>query len=495
MAQLLRKAPVLLLQQDSEVLRLQQRLAAGRRVGGVLRRRLGSATSTEPAAPPLPAQAFLGLTCRRRAQREQQQRQQDQQGSVARPSGRLDSSGSPAAASVASPSSSASSSGPATPGALPRWRRMLAVGRYIFLTARSEQPQATAATGALRSKRPVGQPSALSATTPRLRRLLRLRPAALLSDQKASQVATEEKPAPIIPEPLLPEDEEVVHPLRRLMTASRRVLLPSGRLVSDAPPLLSDTVALQPTAPLGFSFSAAGLLFPYHLGVVACLEDHGFMLDNTPLAGSSAGALVCGTVAAGIGVKRGMDMTKVLAADCRANGTRHRLGAVLRRVLEDVLPENAHELVAGRIRVAVTDVFYTPRGVLLSHFNSRQDLIDALVTSCHIPSYLAPQFFTLFRGRYCVDGAVTAFMPDTTGQRTIRVSPFPASQMRMSNVQISPDNNPQIARVPVLELLQYALVPPEDAMLDKFHDDGYQDALVWVKAEQALRKGETIQVS
>ncbi|KAL4580947.1 hypothetical protein LXL04_017153, partial [Taraxacum kok-saghyz] len=49
----------------------------------------------------------------------------------------------------------------------------------------------------------------------------------------------------------------------------------------------------------GFSFSAAGLLFPYHLGVAKFLIEKGYIKDTTPLAGSSAGAIVCAVVASG----------------------------------------------------------------------------------------------------------------------------------------------------------------------------------------------------
>ncbi|KAJ0781097.1 putative patatin-like phospholipase domain-containing protein [Helianthus annuus] len=49
----------------------------------------------------------------------------------------------------------------------------------------------------------------------------------------------------------------------------------------------------------GFSFSAAGLLFPYHLGVAKLLIEKGYIKETTPLAGSSAGAIVCAVVASG----------------------------------------------------------------------------------------------------------------------------------------------------------------------------------------------------
>ena len=42
---------------------------------------------------------------------------------------------------------------------------------------------------------------------------------------------------------------------------------------------------------IGFSFSPGGFLFTYHLGVLEALAEHGYINEETPLAGSSAGAL------------------------------------------------------------------------------------------------------------------------------------------------------------------------------------------------------------
>jgi len=53
--------------------------------------------------------------------------------------------------------------------------------------------------------------------------------------------------------------------------------------------------------------------------------------------------------------------------------------------LRRLLPADIHERCSGRAFVAVTTVFPRPRGLLVSEFSSRDDLIAALLTSCHIP--------------------------------------------------------------------------------------------------------------
>ncbi|KAJ6706574.1 hypothetical protein OIU79_011086 [Salix purpurea] len=169
----------------------------------------------------------------------------------------------------------------------------------------------------------------------------------------------------------------------------------------------------------GFCFSAAGLLFPYHLGVAHLLIEKGYIKENTPLAGSSAGAIVCAVIASGASMQEALTATKVLAEDCRLRGTAFRLGAVLRDVLEKFLPDDIHVRCNGRVRVAVTQILWRPRGLLVDQFDSKEDLINAVVTSSFIPGYLAPRPATIFRNRLCIDGGLTLFMPPTSAAQTV----------------------------------------------------------------------------
>lgn len=230
----------------------------------------------------------------------------------------------------------------------------------------------------------------------------------------------------------------------------------------------------------GFSFSAAGLLFPYHLGVAQCLIEKGYITENTPLAGSSAGAIVCAVIASGASMQDALKATKELAEDCRLNGTAFRLGAVLRGVLDKVFPDDVHVRANGRIRVAITQVFRSPRALLVDQFDSKEDLIDAVFTSSFIPGYLAPRPVTVFRKRICVDGGLTLFMPPTSADKTVRVCAFPVSQLGLQGIGISPDCNPE-NRASARQLFNWALEPADDDVLDELFDLGYRDANVWTE--------------
>lgn len=230
----------------------------------------------------------------------------------------------------------------------------------------------------------------------------------------------------------------------------------------------------------GFSFSAAGLLFPYHLGVAQCLIERGYITENTPLSGSSAGAIVCAVIASGESMKEALRATKVLAEDCRSKGTAFRLGGVLRGVLEKFLPDDVHIKASGRIRVAITQVFRSPRALLVDQFDSKEDLINAVFTSSFIPGYLAPRPVTIFRNRICIDGGLTLFMPPTCADNTIRVCAFSLSRLGLQGIGISPDCNPE-NRASARQLLNWALEPADDDILDELFDVGYRDASVWTE--------------
>lgn len=230
----------------------------------------------------------------------------------------------------------------------------------------------------------------------------------------------------------------------------------------------------------GFSFSAAGLLFPYHLGVAKLLIEKGYIKETTPLAGSSAGAIVCAVVASGASMQEALDATKILAQDCRLSGTAFRLGAVLREILEKFLPDDAHIRCNGRVRVAVTQILWRPRGLLVDQFDSKEDLINAVFTSSFIPGYLAPRPATLFRNKLCIDGGLTLFMPPTSAAQTVRVCAFPASRLGLQGIGISPDCNPENRATP-RQLFSWALEPAEDDILDRLFEQGYTDAAMWAQ--------------
>ena len=191
------------------------------------------------------------------------------------------------------------------------------------------------------------------------------------------------------------------------------------------------------------------MIFPYHVGAWQVLRERGLMTPDTPVAGASAGALVAAMHACGIAPDDGNRILLGILRDCRDNGVVGRVGAVLERALRDNLPDDAHvRCSGGKLHVSITAPFLIPldnavndgrsvdrvgfnRGPvaldneMVSSFDTRDDLIGALLASCHIPVYCGWPA-RMYRGRYRVDGGWTRLTPTPPGStRAVSVASFP----------------------------------------------------------------------
>ena len=86
---------------------------------------------------------------------------------------------------------------------------------------------------------------------------------------------------------------------------------------------------------VGFSFSVAGLLFPYHLGVAEELKKAGQIQAGTPLAGASGGALAAAFTALDLEPEIALSATCRICDNIRASqkSSRGQLGRFLRQEL------------------------------------------------------------------------------------------------------------------------------------------------------------------
>lgn len=231
------------------------------------------------------------------------------------------------------------------------------------------------------------------------------------------------------------------------------------------------------------------------------MADLGLITPSTPLAGASAGSLIAACVASGMPPAEVEGACLALAADCRAGGTRGRLGLVLRDFLEEHLPEDAHLSARDRVHVAVTPVTSRgPRALLVSDFGSRDDLIAALLTSCHIPLWMDGSLTTTFRGDAALDGGLTAFLPLPPGCHGVGVCCFPSiatlgGRLGPGNL-ISPDayepaedggESTDFLSLP--QLVNYAFNPAPDTVLKALAVRGDADARAWAAAELGVTAG------
>ncbi|GMH75334.1 hypothetical protein TrST_g7982 [Triparma strigata] len=202
---------------------------------------------------------------------------------------------------------------------------------------------------------------------------------------------------------------------------------------------------------VGFSFSVAGLLFPYHIGVSSVLKESDEFTNLTPINGASGGALAACCLAGGLSDEVSLATCQKVADRCNAEGAFLNLGKILREELNDLVDEEL--LRSVNERPGSCEFSYTSLNSPLNlqprrpsqPFKSRENLIDVLCASSHIPLYSSIIPFVKVNNELGADGFLSS--PDTLGMKptsadtTIFVTPFSLYQ---SMDTTNPDPNPTL---------------------------------------------------
>lgn len=285
---------------------------------------------------------------------------------------------------------------------------------------------------------------------------------------------------------------------------------------------VTSSSAATTSAADGVGFSAAGFFFPYHVGVWEELIDIGVMRsEETPCAGASAGSLVAALHACGMSPEDGKRILSDVLADCRKNGVIGRVGGVLERILRKELPSDAHERCSrGNLFISVSSpsvnfgskegATFSLEGEIISEFESFDDLIGALLASCHIPLYCGWPA-RRYRGKWCVDGGWHSLTPTPQASGCIRVCAFPlldawhkaepgdgketgdffAQQASFwsdwghdntAGLLIAPDAAGGEPSWDYSEAIRYALLPGSNEILEEMVVMGRMDAKRWAQA-------------
>uniref|UniRef100_A0A7N4PIG9 Acylglycerol transacylase n=1 Tax=Sarcophilus harrisii TaxID=9305 RepID=A0A7N4PIG9_SARHA len=254
----------------------------------------------------------------------------------------------------------------------------------------------------------------------------------------------------------------------------------------------------EQTSGWSLSFSGCGFMGFYHVGVTQCLSEHAPQLlrDAPNLLGSSGGALHCATFLCGLSLESRLQilMDLVRSARKRNIGVLHpsfNLSKYLRDGLNKFLPSNAHRLLSGKMVISVTRVS-DRKNVLISDFDSKKELVDALVCSSFIPFYcgLIPP---TYRGVRYMDGGASNNMPFINASTTITISPFYGEhdicpKIKSTNfLHVNITNHSLRLCSGNIYLLARALFPPELKVLAEICLRGYLDAFRFLE-EKAMGK-------
>lgn len=235
-------------------------------------------------------------------------------------------------------------------------------------------------------------------------------------------------------------------------------------------------------APPAFSFSGAGFLSAYHLGVAHGLEQTGAIGPDSRVAGASGGAVIALAVAAKeVSVLEMHEELKMLAAHCREDGTLWKLETYLRAAFDHKFRDVALAPLNERLTIAALRVWPDPELVLWDRFDSVAALGDVVIASCFIPFYLARRGATKIGGELFVDAGPLQLVPELPGYT--KVCAFHASVLRRPDYEISPSIVPNFP-YSFLHLARAALSPPPVAMLDELFQLGKQSAFLWAEKHQ-----------
>nr|ARI45076.1 adipose triglyceride lipase brummer [Leptinotarsa decemlineata] len=236
---------------------------------------------------------------------------------------------------------------------------------------------------------------------------------------------------------------------------------------------------------MNLSFAGCGFLGIYHVGVACCFRKYAPHLLLDKISGASAGAIAACCLICDLPIG---DMTSdvlrvITEARSRSLGAfspSFNIHKLLMENLEKFLPDDAHIRCSGKLHVSLTRV-WDGKNVVLSHFDSRDELIQVLLASAFIPFFsglLPPKF----KGVRYMDGGASNNLP-TLDENTITVSPFcgesdicprdDSSQLFHINVA---NTSIELSKHNIYRMLRI-LFPPKPEVLSNMCKQGFDDAL------------------
>lgn len=154
-----------------------------------------------------------------------------------------------------------------------------------------------------------------------------------------------------------------------------------------------------------YVFQGGGQYVFWMLGVRDYLNAQWDMSDTT-MIGASSGALCVVLTACGVATTKVLTATELIYKKyqpmSRMLGVCGIWSGMVKEWLELLLPDDAHTRCSGRTHIIVSRFRRPP--LIVSTFESKQDLIECLMATTHLPFYMNYMPFRTFRGEWCYDG-------------------------------------------------------------------------------------------
>lgn len=217
----------------------------------------------------------------------------------------------------------------------------------------------------------------------------------------------------------------------------------------------------------------------YHIGVYHGLytEFGAEAMKEVHWAGSSVGSLMAAIAACAVDPDVVWAHIPDIASLHRDRWWRNltTVGSKCRFLLDDVLPEDAGERCTGKCFISITSLLPTPHNVILTEFDSKDDLIDAVIASTYIPTWTFPGV-CLHRGMVCVDGGVTNNLA-SLAEETLRIGLDPEDTTDWGATLVPSAPRPR----------HNTFIPADDDGLSEMYACGKRDIARWLKTAEGKR--------
>lgn len=153
--------------------------------------------------------------------------------------------------------------------------------------------------------------------------------------------------------------------------------------------------------------SGAGIYFWWQAGCAKYLREH-CDISKVPVVGASAGSLTSVLLLTGVDFDYAADAALQIATEYGVYGQEKKLvfwGPMLRNWLEMLIPEDVSKEQLAQLKIAISPASPFKAPMLVNDFSDKNDLISAVMASCHIPLLLDGKPFSEYRGNRYMDGS------------------------------------------------------------------------------------------
>ncbi|XP_012230679.1 1-acylglycerol-3-phosphate O-acyltransferase Pnpla3 isoform X1 [Linepithema humile] len=245
---------------------------------------------------------------------------------------------------------------------------------------------------------------------------------------------------------------------------------------------------------MNLSFAGCGFLGIYHVGVAVCFKKYAPHLLLNKISGASAGAIAacCLLCDLPLGEITSNVMRVVREARQYALGPFSpscNIQSILLEGLQKFLPDDAHIRVNGKLHISLTRV-YDGKNVIVSQFNSKEDLLQALMATSFVPFFsglLPPRFHGI---RY-MDGGFSDNLP-MLDENTVTISPFCGESdicprdisSQLFHINLA-NTSIEVSRQNIYRFTKI-LFPPNPEILSNMCKQGFDDALRFLHRNNLL---------